>query len=291
MSISIAIPFYNAEKYLSEAIRSVFAQTHKDWELILIDDGSTDNSLRIAKAIQDPRVRVISDGQNKRLAGRLNQVTSLAKYDLIARMDADDLMSPNRLQIQFDILTSNPDIDLVSTGMYSILNNEELVGYRGDDASNVSFDQLIKKEKGILHASLLVRKSWYQRNKYNESLPVGQDSELWMRTSRNQDLKVKIISDPLYIYREEDNITAAKMLKAYRLERNVLSKYVENRVFKTKYILKSFIKTGVIFSLNKIGYLKFLLNRRNDTNITSSQREDYQSILNAIKKTNVPGLD
>jgi len=64
MSITIGMPFYNAEKYLADAIRSVFAQTYQDWELILMDDGSTDQSLEIAKSVDDPRVRVFSDGKN-----------------------------------------------------------------------------------------------------------------------------------------------------------------------------------------------------------------------------------
>ena len=81
MKITIAIPFYNAEEYLPDAIRSVFAQTFQDWELLLIDDGSTDASLAIANSVDDERVRVISDGKNKKLAARLNEVTQWAKYD------------------------------------------------------------------------------------------------------------------------------------------------------------------------------------------------------------------
>ena len=91
MAITIGIPFYNAEAYLADAIRSVFAQTYEDWELILIDDGSTDNSLAIARSVDDPRVRVYSDGKNKKLASRLNELTQLATYEFIARMDADDV--------------------------------------------------------------------------------------------------------------------------------------------------------------------------------------------------------
>jgi len=82
--VTIGLPFYNAEKYLTDAIRAVFAQTHQHWELILIDDGSTDGSLKIAKSVQDPRVRVYSDGKNKKLAARLNEITKLAKYEYIA---------------------------------------------------------------------------------------------------------------------------------------------------------------------------------------------------------------
>src|SRR5690554_4188978 len=92
-SVSIGIPFFNAEAYLLDAIKSVFAQTHQNWELILLDDGSTDRSLEIARSIDDPRVRVYSDGQNKHLAARLNEIARLARYEYLARMDADDLMA------------------------------------------------------------------------------------------------------------------------------------------------------------------------------------------------------
>lgn len=291
MHISIAIPFYNAEKFLPDAIRSVFAQTYQDWELILIDDGSSDKSLEIAKSIQDSRVRVLSDGKNKKLASRLNEVTKLAKYNYIARMDADDLMSPDRLQIQLDILTTNPEIDLISTGLYSILDDTTLVGYRGSSENQVNFKQLIKKEKGILHASVLAKKTWYERNFYNEELPLGQDSDMWLRASKKNDLNIKIISDPLYIYREEGNITAKKMLRAYKQEREVFSKYIDTNLFRSWYIMKSIIKTIIIYTLNKIGYLSFLQKRRNNAALTQVQIEDFNNILKTIKNTQVPGLD
>lgn len=284
MGISIAIPFYNAEQFLANAIQSVFAQTYKDWELILIDDGSTDNSLGIANSIVDDRVRVISDGKNKKLARRLNEVTHLAKHEFIARMDADDLMSPNRLQKQLDLLLKNPDIDLVSTGMYSIMDDGTLVGYRGADATNVTFAELIKKEKGILHASILARKSWYLRNSYNEELPIAQDTDMWLRASKKNDLKIIIISDPLYIYREEQNIKASKMLKAYKLEREVFSTYIDDKTFRLKFIAKSYAKTVIIYALSKIGYLKFLYKRRNNTDSLSKYIEDYNLILENLKK-------
>ncbi|WP_312819212.1 glycosyltransferase family 2 protein [Kaistella carnis] len=283
MFITIAIPFYNAEEFLADAIRSVFAQTHQDWELLLIDDGSTDGSLKIVQSITDPRVKVFSDGQNKRLATRLNEVTHLAKYDYIARMDADDLMSPDRLATQIKLLEENPEIDLISTGMYSILNNETLVGYRGDSAEKVSFEELLRKQRGILHASILARKSWYLRNFYNESLPLAQDSDMWLRASKKNDLKIKIIPEPLYIYREEQNITAKKMLKAYKIERNVFSTYIDSNFFKFRYICKSHIKSFVISGLDKIGYFSFLLKRRNKTDSLDQYVTDYNKILKTIK--------
>src|SRR5699024_9933597 len=129
---SIGIPFYNAESYLEDAICSVLAQTYSYWELILVDDGSTDRSLEIAKqyAATDERIRVISDGKNKRLAARLNQIIIESKYEYIARMDADDLMSNDRLKLQLQVLEKNKKIDFVTTGCLTIGKDNELTGVR-----------------------------------------------------------------------------------------------------------------------------------------------------------------
>ena len=107
--VTIAIPFYNAEKYLAQAIDSVVWQTYHNWELLLIDDGSTDRSLEIAKeyVLKDKRIKIFSDGDNKNLGYRLNQIPNLVDTLYLARMDADDLMDADRLKIQLDYLKNN----------------------------------------------------------------------------------------------------------------------------------------------------------------------------------------
>src|SRR4030066_138114 len=95
--VTVGIPFFNNQDTLPDAIRSIFAQSFQDWELLLLDDGSTDGSLQIAQSIDDPRVRVISDGCNRKLPARLNQIIDLARGQYIARMDADDLCGITRL--------------------------------------------------------------------------------------------------------------------------------------------------------------------------------------------------
>lgn len=290
MKVTIAIPFYNAEKFLADAIRSVFAQTHQDWELILIDDGSTDKSLQIARSVQDPRVRVISDGENKKLAGRLNEVTKLAKYDFIARMDADDLIFPNRIEKQINYLKQNPDLDIVTTGVYSILNDLTIKGVRGQDYEYPSFLDILKKKKSVIHAALLARKSWYERNKYDESLSVAQDLDLWLRASKKDDFKVKSISDPLYMYREENNITTDKILRAYRNERVMIRKYAKG-VIVVKMIMLSFIKSTVVRTLILFGQMDVLQKRRGKEVINSERIQNFDVAIQKIKSTIVPGLD
>ena len=282
MYVTIGIPFYNAEKYLLDAIKSVFAQTHKKWELILIDDGSTDNSLAIAKSIKDPRVRVYSDGKNLKLAARLNQITELAKYDYIARMDADDLMSPTRIEKQLKILKDYPEIDLVSTGILSIDENLDIIGYRVPNYNYISFELLLeKKGTGIVHASILSKKEWYKRNRYDEILKIAQDYELWLRGSSKNDLNIFLIKEPLYYYREFNNVNLNKILNAYKNDRQVIKKYAKKH--KLKFLIKSYIKTILVYILLKFGLNKFLLNQRINSEIPKSIVNTYNENLKQIK--------
>ena len=130
MLVTIAIPVYNGESYLRDAIQSVVNQTFQDWELYLINDGSTDNSLAIMQeyALNDIRIKVIDDGQNKGLVTRLNQSieTAIGKY--YARMDADDIMYVTRIEEQVRFLESHPDVDVLGTSIMIIDNENNIVG-------------------------------------------------------------------------------------------------------------------------------------------------------------------
>ncbi len=290
MSITIGISFYNAEDFLPGAIKSVFAQTHEDWELLLIDDGSTDKSLEIARSVYDPRVRVISDGKNMKLAYRLNQIIELAKYDYIARMDADDLMDPKRLEIQFKSI-QNSGYDLISTGLYSVKNNLSLVGMRGEDIYKVTLDDIIHRRIEIVHASLLAKKSWYRRNRYDESLPVAQDYDLWLNALSRKDLNIKTVKDPLYIYREESSVSANKMLKAYSTLPLILRKNIRDEKLLKTLLFKLKSKEYIIKALAFLGLLHLLQKRRNSAiSIPENHLINYKELLNVIDDTEVPGM-
>ncbi|CAN6959969.1 Glycosyltransferase 2-like domain-containing protein [Psychrobacter okhotskensis] len=280
--VTIGIPFYNAEKYLEGAICSVLAQTHTSWELILVDDGSTDQSLEIAKAYakKENRIKVLSDDRNKKLASRLNQIIDEAKYDFIARMDADDLMSSSRLQKQIHYLHQNLNIDLVSTGVLSLDNNLTLVGYRNTPSNKIitKVDAIVGST-GIIHASILARKSWYERNRYNENSFLAQDYELWLNAFINNDLKAGFIEEQLYYYREEQNITLEKILKAHNTQIKTINHLSNNFLSlseKLKYIskikAKSIVAKGLfLFSLDS------LLHKRR---VQTENIEELETLLN-----------
>lgn len=286
MAITIGLPFYNAEDYLELAIKSVFAQTYQDWELILMDDGSTDRSLEIAKSINDPRVSVYSDGKNKKLAARLNEIVGLTNNEYIARMDADDLMATHRIETQINILEKNPDIDLTSTGTVSIANNLKYLGSRGFNLGKITFNDLLYKRASPLHASIVSRTNWFRRNTYDETLKIAQDYDLWMRASKNNDFKLRIITDRLYYYREENNATSKKVLAAYKNERVMYKKYAG-----TKYVplwIKSKFKSLLVWGIALLNKEDILLKRRSQKEIDTRERDNYLKEIDLIKNTKLP---
>lgn len=286
--ITIGIPFYNAELYLEDAIKSVFAQTYENWELILIDDGSSDRSLEIAKSIKDPRVKVFSDGLNKKLAARLNEIVTLAKYSIIARMDADDLMSPTRLEKQLSVLENNPTLDLVSTGVYSMTNDTRVTGLRGESHSIVSLEDLLMKRIGVVHAAILGKKEWFERNRYNVTLKTAQDYELWVRAAANNDFHISLLKEPLYYYREEGNVTIEKLHRAYKNERVLFKKYATTN--RKSLILKSYSKTIIVRFLDLLNKTHVLLSKRS-VNIKYDDKRIYEKELKVIHDTILPKQD
>lgn len=291
-SISIGISFFNAEDTLLDAVRSVFAQTHQQWELILMDDGSTDRSLEIARSINDPRVRVYSDGQNKKLATRLNEINSLANFDLIARMDADDFMARDRLERQIDILVRNADIDLVATGIYSLNNQNMPVGRRCISSQHqITPRGLLEGQSGIVHASVVFRKKWTQRNPYREDLPKSQDTNLWVRAYSKNDLRAHIIPEPLYYYQEDSAVTSKKLLLGYSVTRITASEDAGKRFprkGRIRAIGVSYTKSFVVKILASIGRLDFIRQRRNCTEINADETSSVMNEIECIQNTKLP---
>ena len=291
MPVTVAIPFLNAAPYLADAIRSVFAQTHVEWELLLIDDGSTDGSLRIATQVRDERVRVLSDGINRGLAARLNQVTQVAQFGLLARMDADDLMDPQRLAHQVSVLEADPTVDLVSTGLYSIHDDGKLVGRRGSAQEFITFEDLVTRRKGIVHASVVARRAWHERNPYNELLRYVEDVELWLRASSRGDLSVRSLADPLYLYREQRNLSGPRLARAYALERAALLPHLTDRRARYRFVAGSYGRQVAVRVLETVDMMDRLETRRNPAPLTPVDHERCASIIAAVRSTRVPGLD
>lgn len=281
MKVSIGIPFYNAEEYFYHAIESVVKQSYQDWELILVDDGSTDSSLKIAENFskKDNRIRVISDGLNKKLPYRLNQIIDESKGEYIARMDADDLIHPDRIKIQLEFLEKNNNFDLVSTGVVSINDKNQIRGIRCLENIYTDFSR-VKRNYPIVHASVLARKSWYNRNQYDISLPRSEDFELWCRTISNNDLKIAVLPQALYYYREEGLVTYEKLLKSYEDGLQVYKKYSDDP--SVKVIMGAKFRIILTKFLNKFDLIQKMATLRNRKKIDPNLISYHESIINKI---------
>ena len=256
--VTIGLPFYNAEKYLALAIESVLQQTYTDWELLLLDDGSTDNSLSIAQsyAQKDSRIKVISDGKNKNLAARLNELPSLAQGLYLARMDADDIMHPARIERQLAVLGTHPEIDVLGTNAYIINDENAVIGTRYP----LTPENILTRVKSFIHPTIIAKKQWFLANPYDTEAIRLEDAELWYRT--HSKYHFVRLNEPLLFYREVGNNYYKKYFLAQQSKAYIFSKYPNESYWK-QYFKTNFLK-GIVYRIAHIfGMEQWLVNRRN----------------------------
>ena len=178
------MPFYNAAPYLAEAIRSILDQTFTDFEFILINDGSTDESESVVKSFNDSRINYFSNDENKGLVYSLNKGLSAAQGAFIARMDGDDISLPDRLEKQFNYLKMHPEADLIATKVQLINEKGQHTGFWKEDRDNTSEDQIkefLPVNNCIAHPSILARAEIIRTLKYRETQGEAEDYDLWLR--------------------------------------------------------------------------------------------------------------
>ena len=182
------MPVYNCEKYVSQSIKSVLEQTYDNFELIIIDDGSTDKSLDIIKSFNDPRINLEINKTNLGLQKTLNLGLKLSRGEYIARIDADDEWGDkNKLRLQIDYMTNHKDCAVIGTGV--IVMNE--FGIEKSRTLHLSSDSEIKNDilcrSNFAHGSVLIKKNrLIEAGGYSESSKYKhiEDYELWLRLGR-----------------------------------------------------------------------------------------------------------
>lgn len=156
--VTVLMPVYNGSKYIAEAINSVLEQTFTDFELIIVNDGSTDGTVSVVQNFKDPRIKLISQ-QNGGVSSALNNGLKISKGKYIARFDADDVCYPTRLQKQYDFITANPEYILVgSDADYMTESGEHIYTYRNVGHTNEEINQTIKMHCSFIHSSVMYPK-------------------------------------------------------------------------------------------------------------------------------------
>ncbi len=161
-TVSVLMPVYNGEKYLQEAINSILNQTYSDFDFLIINDGSTDRTEEIILSNTDPRIQYIKNDTNLKLIGTLNKALSLVNGKYLARMDADDICTPDRLQKQLEAMEQNPNIGAVGCAMDIFGSNDNRVVRFDSDADYIKFRLLFGCY--IVHGASLIRMSVLKEN-------------------------------------------------------------------------------------------------------------------------------
>lgn len=199
--VSVLLPVYNGETYLAEAIGSILHQTYGHFELIIINDGSTDGSALIIQKFNDTRIRYYEQA-NQGLAAALNRAVSLASGEYLARQDADDMAFPQRFEKQVAFLEDHPRHGMVGTwaAIWEETKETTRVHKHPADSMNLKFDLLF--DNPFVHSSVMIRKAVFEQVGLYAAARERQpeDYELWSRVARQ--FEVANIPEILQVYRE-----------------------------------------------------------------------------------------
>ncbi len=223
--ISVVMPAYNAEKYIAEAIESILAQTYKDFEFIIINDGSTDKTEEIILSYNVERIVYLKNEKNMGIVYTLNRGLEIAKGKFIARMDSDDISLPNRFEKQLSFLKTHKDIAVLGTSF--TIFGEGIENYPFIFSSN---SKRAKAElffnSALGHPSVMIKKSVLDDNslRYEEKYKGLEDFVLWWRIAKYGN--IASLKEPLLKYRKhKKQITSSRDLafeqkfKKFLLER------------------------------------------------------------------------
>ncbi len=213
LTVSVVIPLYNGERYIAETLQSVLAQTFTDFEVLIIDDGSTDQSISICKSFNDDRIRYVHQ-TNRGLSGARNTGIHSAKGEYIAFIDADDLWSPKKLEMHLEHFRFLPKMGLSYS--YSALIDESgraygafLLSGRSPTTASHCFvrNPIGNGSNAVIRASVLKGSNWSSSEEntdllvFDEELRQAEDFELWVRIAAAGNWELHCIPTPLTLYR------------------------------------------------------------------------------------------
>lgn len=226
--ISVVMPVYNIQEFVAEAVQSVLSQTVADFEFIILDDGSTDDTLNIISKFSDPRI-ILVRGQRLGLVEQLNQGLSIAKAPIVARMDGDDIAHPKRFEMQCELLKSHRDVGVVSSAYEEIDAKGKGIITRWLPESDVEIRAAMPRYCAICHSSAMFRKNLIDRyGGYDKQYFPAEDFELWVRLFPH--VKFMNVPKPLVKKRLHSKSVTFSGLKAQRnVHRGIAMKYLADR--------------------------------------------------------------
>ena len=226
--VSVIMSVYNDEKYVPFAIDSILNQSFKDFEFIILNDGSTDKTLEILKEYKSKESRIVLiDQENKGLTKSLNIGIKKAKCKYIARMDSDDISHPQRLQKQIDFLEINQEYGFVGTNIEKIDEKGKHIEFNITKYSNAEIQKTLCNRNCFAHGSVMINKEIVgDKLWYDEEFKYGQDYSLWAKIAKK--FKVSNLQEPLYKLRLHENSISKEKIEEQSIYAGVVAYEFEN---------------------------------------------------------------
>lgn len=259
--ISVVIPVYNAAQYLNECIDSILVQTYQNFEIILVDDGSTDNSVEIIKSYTDERVCLICNTHNYIQSLNIGMTKAKGKY--IARMDSDDIMMPNRLELQYNYMEDHPEIDVCGGAAQCFGNSTKLITL-AEYHTEIICNLIILNP--MIHPTTMMKRNivlFFPKVKgiyqcYKTDYQYAEDYKLWTDLAI-KDCVFANISDILLKYRTSENqVTNRNYDEMMKCTYKISAEYIEytgNQMIKMEPAFENFLNDTIeLHNAKKINY-------------------------------------
>jgi glycosyltransferase involved in cell wall biosynthesis len=289
-SISIIMPVYNVVDFLPMAMASIFAQTITDWELIAIDDASTDGSWQYLQRIDDPRVRIFRNDRNRNVPYTVNRGIDMARGKWIGKMDSDDIISPKKFELQLDKLESCSEIDVLGCGTIIVDRDLNIVSAHTPPTEHHVITKTPCIFMSLTFGALLGKADWWRKWRIDERIVVsGHEFDLYLRSY--QESIFSNVPEFLYVYRFVGHTrTYSKLMKSlyYRSLSLILNGYRLGLPVQTTVALLSMLPRPLLYAI------KFLIGSKTGLNPSStpSQIEEgvkiLKEIITEISKIEVP---
>jgi glycosyltransferase involved in cell wall biosynthesis len=281
--ISIAMPFHNAGKTLHRAVRSVIWQTYSEWELILIDDGSTDETGRIAAGFHDQRIKIISNGGRRGLAWSLNQALDVCHGEYFARLDADDLAYPERFQRQVEFLQQHREIDLLGTGAVVFGSDGSALGVF---PLRQSHDEICRNPWSgfyLAHPTWMGRTEWFRKHRYRSEMRKAQDQDLLLRSWRTSCFAC--LPEILTGYAQESLSLKKILVTRYYLSIALVQAAARRgQYFSGMHALMTQLAKGMVDAFSILTGLERFILRHRALPISAQERERWTKYLSSCAK-------
>jgi len=277
--ISIGMPVFNNAATLKESICSIIMQHYKNWELLIMDDGSTDESMEIASAFTDSRIKIVTDGENRGLAARMNQAVSMSRGELFARMDADDIAYPRRLLVQQAYLKEHPGVDLLGCGSLVFSKGRRSCGIRIYPEMHADICATPGSGLLLMHPTWMGKIDWFRQSTYNETLKKAQDQELLLRTFNHS--VFANVPEILMAYREDQVGLKKTLLTRYYVMRALSNSGSVNIAISGT--IKQALKVLIDIGFYTIGLRAYLIRKRSIA-ASDAAIDEWKKVLHAVQQ-------